>query len=185
LFFSAGAARKEVGVLNRSIFVLFSLVLLLLATALYGWPATVVEIRLENGTILFFEPVPEGWSFSSGIIHSLERTPVEDEYRVVGGQIWQWQERFRSNNAGLPTVAPSNGRFFSSSEWFVLQGGRNRWKSLDYRVGTSTLGKNILTLENYGAVALYERLAGERIRFEARSMPLGKIAPVLNLFDFR
>jgi len=172
-------------VLKWSLFVLFSLFLLSLGTALYGWPATVMEIRLGNGEILFREPVPEGWSFTSRIIHSLERTPVEDEYRVVCGRIWQWQERFRSNNAGLPTVAPSNGRFLSSPVWFVLQGGRNRWQLLDYRVGTSSLGRNVLALEGYGSFALFERLAGERIQFKPGSAALGAIPPVLNLVDFR
>jgi hypothetical protein len=172
-------------VLKRSLFVLFFLFLLSLGTALYGWPATVLEIRLGNGNILFREPVPEGWAFTSRIVHSLERTPVEDEYRLVGGRIWQWQERFRSNNAGLPTVVPSNGRFLSSSEWFILRGGRNRWQCLDYRVGTSSLGRNVLTLEGYGAVALFERLEGERIQIKPGYTALGKITPVLNLLDFR
>ncbi len=171
--------------LKRSGFFLFFLFFLALCSSLYNWPATVMEIRLENGPILFSDAVPEGWSIKSQIVHSLERTPVEDEYRVVGGRIWQWEERFRSNNAGLPTVEPSCGRFLSSKEWFVIRGGRNRWESLDYRIGTSSLGKNVLVLEGYGAAVVHERFAGQRIRLQSRTRPLGKIFPVLNLFDFR
>ncbi len=81
-----------------------------------------ISISIDGGETVFSAPVPEGWAFTSRIVHSLEKTPVEDEYRVVSGQIWQWEERFQSNNAGLPTEVPSNGRFVSSPGWFIIRG---------------------------------------------------------------
>ena len=94
---------------RKTILSLFFLFLLSLGMTLAVWPVNVISICTDGGEAVFSAPVPEGWAFTSRMIHSLEKTPVEDEYRVVSGRIWQWEERFQSNNAGLPTEVPVNG----------------------------------------------------------------------------
>lgn len=170
---------------RKTLFSLFSLFLLSLGIALATWPVTMVSISLDSGKTVFSAPVPEGWTFTSRIVHSLEKTPVEDEYRVVSGQIWQWEERFQSNNAGLPTEIPFNGRFVSSPGWFIIRGGGNRWDSLYYRVGNGNLGKNVLALDGFGKIQLYEKYPGQRLLIGTFSKPLGQITRVLYKPDLR
>ncbi len=164
---------------------LFFLFLLSLVIALAAWPVNVVSIFTDNGVAVFSAIVSEGWAFTSRIIHSLEKTPVEDEYRVVSGRIWQWEERFQSNNAGLPTEVPGNGRFLSTPGWFILRGGRNRWDDLHYRVGNKTLGLNVLELEGFGPLRLFETFPGERLSIKNVATPLGRAAWVLCGSDLR
>ncbi len=170
---------------RKILLLLFFLFLLSLGIALASWPVNVISIRLENGETVFSEAIPEGWPFTSRIVHSLEKTPVEDEYRVVGGRIWQWEERFRSNNAGLPTVVPSNGRFLSNPDWFILRGGRNHWDCLRYRVGNSSLGRNTLELGGFGEIRVFETLEGQRLLFEVSGKPWVRSSRVLRGVDLR
>ena len=58
-----------------------------------------------------------GDGFVLRFIHSVERTPVESEYRVLSGRIWQFEERIVSHNAGLPTEALPNAGFLMTREW--------------------------------------------------------------------
>ncbi len=159
---------------RKTLFSVSFLILFSLGLAVAAWPISVVSLRRENGMEAFSAPVPEGWTLTSRIIHSLERTPVEDEYRVVSGKIWQWEERFRSNNAGLPTEIPVQGRFLSSSGWFIARGGRNRWEILHYRVGNSDLGRNIVFPGGFKALNLFEDFPGERLTFSVTERALGQ-----------
>ncbi len=170
---------------RRTLLFLFSLFLLSLGIALATWPVSAISISTDKGNVIFCGPIPEGWTFTSRIIHSLEKTPVEDEYRVVSGRIWQWEERFQSNNAGLPTEAPENGRFVSAPGWFIIRGGRNRWDALRYRVGSGGLGRNILTLEGFGQIRAFEKYPGERLLIEVRPVPFAPAAGVLRVPDLR
>jgi hypothetical protein len=172
-------------VYRRTLLFLFSLFLLSLGIALATWPVSVISISTDKGKAIFYGPIPEGWTFTSRIIHSLEKTPVEDEYRVVSGRIWQWEERFQSNNAGLPTEVPENGQFLSAPGWFIIRGGRNRWGVLRYRVGSSGLGRNILTLEGFGQIRAFEKYRGERLLIEVRTVPFARAAGVLRVPDLR
>ena len=40
-----------------------------------------------RGRTLFTSPVPNGYQFLTTYTHSLERTPVVDDYRFVGGRM--------------------------------------------------------------------------------------------------
>ncbi len=166
-------------------FFLFSLLTLSLGVTLASWPVNVVSMNVDGEGTFFSSPVPEGWGFRSRIIHSLEKTPVEDDYRVVCGRIWQWEERYRSNNAGLPTEVPRNGRFLSCPGWFVIRGGRNAWDLLFYRVGNSDLGKNILSADGFGLFRLYELVPGKKLSLRVISIPLALSSRVLRQQDLR
>ena len=185
MFFGPLSAEQGDAVYRRTLLSLFSLFLLSLGIALSTWPVNLVSFSTESGKTIFSGPIPEGWAFTSRIIHSLEKTPVEDEYRVVSGRIWQWEERFQSNNAGLPTEVPENGRFVSTPRWFIIRGGRNRWNVLPYRVGNGDLGRNLLALEGFGQIKAFEKYPGERLLIEVRPAPFARAAGVLCMPDLR
>jgi len=91
----------------------FLLPILFLA-ALAGWRVDVFQMMSRNGDIIFESPTALGHEFTTRYIHSVELTPVEDEYRILGGKLWTWEERVRSTNAGLPFDRPEHGRFITA-----------------------------------------------------------------------
>ena len=127
---------------KRILVVFFLLFLLCILTA----PSYFLEVSRDSGEEVFARAVPPGFPFVLRFIHSVEQTPVEGEYRVVGGLIRQWEERIRSHNAGLPAEAPGNGRFLQGKDWMTVQGGRAVFSSIRYRVGNCLLGRNSLFL---------------------------------------
>jgi hypothetical protein len=154
---------------------------------------TVVVLMLLTCAVLFFTPVPflvvtnadttllaypilPGQFVVTRYIHSVELTPVEDVFVIRGGVLWQWEERVKSHNAGLPVAPSRNGRFLTKDGWFVFQGGRARFPIIHYRVGTAELGVNELFLPPSIVLKLYEKVPQERLRlFVAMSPLVGKI----------
>jgi len=134
--------------------------------ALLCSPVSVVALSEERGTWLRL-PVPIGQRLVTSYIHSVQKTPVEDEYVVSDGWIWQWQERVKSHNAGLPVDSPRNGSFKTDPDWFVFRGGRMRWKTLLLRVGTERLGRNRIEFAPPWEDVSYElfRVLPERVLF--------------------
>ncbi|MDR0379311.1 MAG: DUF1850 domain-containing protein [Candidatus Accumulibacter sp.] len=160
-------------------FLLFALAL----PALFLRPVDALTIRFapsaaaseppERETPLFVAIAPLGQEFSTEYIHSVQRTPVRDIYRIVGERIWSWQERVQSHNAGLPFARPPSGRFYAAPPWMIFEGGRQAWESIFLRVGNAELGRNLFS---YGTeaphVALYERFPGRRLQLRVERHPL-------------
>lgn len=156
---------------SHYIFLILSLpVFFLIAVA--GWRVDVFQIEGPKGRLIFQTPVSLGNKITTRYIHSVELTPVEDEYVITGGLIWVWEERVRSTNAGLPFDKPKYGRFINTGKWMVFQGGRMSWKEYYYRVGNKNLGKNQITLEPFGRRNFYELFADQRLVIRIFKMPL-------------
>ncbi len=133
----------------------------------FAVPMNFLTITSSGGTILYDAPVGGGESFILRFIHSVERTPIESEYRVVTGKIVHWEERFLSHNAGLPTEPPRNGRFIMAENWMILRGGGPSAGSFRYRVGNEELGRNLLFLPNGSEVLLYVDCKHDLLLFRA------------------
>lgn len=162
------------GVLKRVKSFFFGSVFLLSIIALLLGPVDVLVVsRLRGGQELSLRvPFPLGQSFVAAYIHSVQKTPVEDEYQIKGNKLWQWEERFVSHNAGLPVDVPRNGVFLEQEDWMIIQGGRASFDSLAYRVGSELIGRNRLSLPGYGEWALYSLYPGERLIFRVQQEPL-------------
>jgi hypothetical protein len=136
-------------------------------------PTAAASEAPEREAPLFVAIAPLGQEFSTEYIHSVQRTPVWDIYRIVGERIWSWQERVQSHNAGLPFARPPSGRFYAAPPWMIFEGGRQAWESIFLRVGNAELGRNRFS---YGTkaphVALYERFPGQRLRLRVERRPL-------------
>ncbi|HCR38629.1 MAG TPA: hypothetical protein DIV80_04035 [Synergistaceae bacterium] len=150
-------------------FMILSVLLFLIFTPV--WVLTVSD----GGRKILSRPSLLGYPFITRYIHSVEKTPVEDEYRVVGGRIWGWEERVVSQNAGLPIVVPRNGRLIVDGEWFRFRGGRSSWDRFYYRVGDERLGRNtlILPLEIPAILELFRLFPSRRLEISVRAEPLG------------
>lgn len=144
--------------------------MLVLGAALPGRPVDVLVVQPRQGTELRL-PMPLGHAATTRYLHSVERTPVDDEYYIVGRRVWQWRTLTRSHNAGLPWQAPAQGRFITEGPWLVLEGGRRSWDDLRLRVGDENLGRNELTIGRAEPLALYKRFSGQPLRLSADRMP--------------
>lgn len=142
-------------------------VLFLLCIVVYfaAIPLPALILRSSSGSILERFYISPGDSFTLRFIHSVEQTPVEDEYRGVGGRIRLWEERTVSHNAGLPSEAPRNGRFIMGKDWMHVRGGGCSYQLVRYRVGNENLGKNILIVSGGKKIDLFEKYPLSVIEF--------------------
>ena|GEM_PF-540187 len=144
---------------------------LLLPAIVAGWPLDVLEIRkigpgaFGEGDAVYTVPVLLGREVRNTIIHSVQLTPVVDEYRVQEGRIWAWREKILSHNAGLPSLKPERGRFTYDPPWMIVEGTGAAWASFIYRVGTESLGKNELCVFPSPCRELWREMPGERLLF--------------------
>ncbi|ANZ45779.1 DUF1850 domain-containing protein [Cloacibacillus porcorum] len=137
-----------------------------------GWRVDSLELLDDSQRVLFSVPVALGQRFTTTYIHSVELTPVEDEYIVLGGKIWTWQERVKSSNAGMPCFKPDNGCYINTKDWLIFQGGRQSWDHYYLRVGNKTFGLNKMELAPFGTTCLFKIFPGKRITVAVKSGPM-------------
>ena len=148
---------------HKNIFLMIISLPLLLFIALAGWRVDYIKILDMEKNLIFSSPTALRHTFTTRYIHSVELTPVEDEYRILAGRLWAWEERVRSTNAGLPFDRPKNGRFIESGNWMLFQGGRVSWKEYYYRIGNKHLGLNQVKLAPFGRRNFFELFPGQRL----------------------
>ena len=155
----------------KNIFLMIASLPFLLFIALAGWRVDYIKILDTEKNVIFSAPTALRHTFTTRYIHSVELTPVEDEYRIIAGRLWTWEERVRSTNAGLPFDRPENGRFIESGNWMVFQGGRISWKEYYYRIGNKHLGLNQVKLAPFGRRNFFELFPGQRLTVAIERAP--------------
>ena len=134
---------------------------LLFAVSLCGWRVDFFQIYDKKGSLIFSSPAAVGHKFYTRYIHSVELTPVEDDYIVVDGKLWSWEERVRSSKAGMPSMLPTQGRFFEDDQWMTYQGGRISWNRYYYRIGDKRFGLNQASFEPFGRRNIFSIYPGQ------------------------
>ena len=142
------------------------------AAAVAGWRVDSLVLKDRADALILRVPLGIGQSFTTTYIHSVELTPVEDEYFAISGKIWQWQERVKSSNAGMPCFKPDHGMFIRTDSWLIFQGGRKPSDRFFLRVGNEKFGKNRLIIHPFRPSPIYKLLPGERLTVEAVKEPL-------------
>ena len=123
-------------------------------------PLLVVES--EQGALLYAEKAYAGMPVTIRFIHSVQKTPVEEDLRVdeeLSGFVLE-ATRYQSFGVGLPFLA-SEGEFRTEGDHFVMEGMERRFPQLSLRTGVGTE----LTLVLDGTEErLFEKLpAGSRV----------------------
>ncbi|MDR3165775.1 MAG: DUF1850 domain-containing protein [Synergistaceae bacterium] len=131
----------------------------------------------HHDKVILAAPLPNAYSFVTAYIHSLQLTPVIDDYRFVNGRIWGWEEWTQSHNAGLPSVSSPHSKLIMRSPWMIYRGGRTSAKTINYRVGNAKFGRNIWRLDPWGIINIFEIYPKFRMTFQASTVPF-KDAPV-------
>jgi hypothetical protein len=124
-----------------------------------------------RGNLLFSCPAPNGYSFFTAYIHSLERTPVLDNYRFVCGRLWGWEELTMSLNAGLPSVPMPGVKLVISPPWMITQGGRRAQSKMYYRVGNDVFGRNTWRIGPWNEINIFEKYPMQRLSLEVSAIP--------------
>lgn len=143
----------------------------LLPAMLPGWPLDALEITRATpesragDSVVLHAPALLGRPIEASIIHSVQLTPVIDEYRIQEGRLWSWQERIMSHNAGLPSLKPERGRFVYDPPWMIVEGTGESWENFVYRVGTGELGRNTLRVSPSPRRDLWREMPGTRLVF--------------------
>ena len=158
----------------RNFFLELSAFFALCAICTATWPIDFFEVRLaeNHDSVLFSFRSPLGQSFSTKVIHSVQRTPVIDDYRVQQSRIWGWREHIMSHNAGLPSIRPERGRFLYASPWIIVEGGGASWTSIRYRIGTEDLGRNEFFVPHAPVRELWREFPGKAVVFSVSRIPL-------------
>ncbi len=148
----------------------------LLAGAVYfcfvPFSVFVLKERGQNGAVLLSENLGLSQPLVTRYIHSVEKTPVEDEYYASSGKLWQWEERVRSHNAGLPFLQRPRTRFFQDPFWMHFRGGGVGYSSICLRIGTEEFGRNQLDLPEVFSWNLYALFPGKSVILEVRETSL-------------
>lgn len=154
------------------------LLLLSLACA-FTWPLDTLVVSIvapgknDDGKILVQKEMLLGLDIENTIVHSVQLTPVVDVYRAQEGKIWAWREKIQSHNAGLPSLKPKRGRFSYDAPWMIVEGGGASWQRIHYRVGTETLGKNVLCVFAGPCEELWRKVPGKLLTI--RVVPASRV----------
>ena len=140
--------------------------------SLAGRPLDGLAARGEDGAALFQLILPLGREYATRYTHSVQKTPVEDYYKVIRGRLWAVRARFQSHNAGLPFAAPPGGRFIMDPPWMVVEGGRLNWPEIHVRVGDAEFGRTEFRPADGPWRPLYADYAGRRLTFSPVKAPL-------------
>ena len=146
------------------------LILICAAVYLPFMPVNYFTVTGSEG-LLFSCPAPNGYSFVTTYIHSLEHTPVRDDYRFVSGRIWGWEELTMSLNAGLPSAPLPGVRLLLSPPWMITRGGRMNMNVIYYRIGTEVFGRNKWLIEPWDEINIFEKYPARRVSLEASVVP--------------
>jgi hypothetical protein len=125
------------------------------------------HLSITGDGVLLEAPLGAGAPFVTSYIHSVERTPVIDEYRIVLGRIWSWEELVKSHNAGLPFGAQEHGSFIVGENWMIVRGSRASEETIAYRVGNAELGRNRWRLPPFFIVDAWEKFPSRRVYITA------------------
>jgi hypothetical protein len=173
-----GAIRRAVTASPISPVLRAALVIICAALYIPSMPVNYFTVTDDDGGILYASPAVNGAAFVTSYIHSVQLTPVIDDYRFVNGAIWGWEERVQSHNAGLPSTAPEHGRLIMSDPWMIIRGGRTAHSSIIHRVGSEKFGRNTWRMPPFKEISAFETHQSARVIFSCRIMRL-KDSPIV------
>ncbi len=139
-------------------------------------PVLVLEESRRNEAPLLTVLLPPFQPVITRYIHSVEKTPVEDEYYASHGTLWQWEERVRSHNAGLPCMLRPQERFFQDTLWMYFRGGGVWYASISLRVGDEEFGRNQIELPGVASWDLFRLFPGKPLTVRIQETPLAVAA---------
>ena len=157
---------------------LVCLALLAAVPSVLLWPMDALTLRDgDNGQIVLRAAMPPGRGFATAYIHSVQLSPVEDEYFAQDGLIRQWLSRGQGHNTALPDPAQARGRVYIDQPWIVFQGTTTPLADYVLRVGNEHFGRNHLRIGQGPWQPLYRTMPGKRLHIAASRCALYRLWP--------
>lgn len=131
---------------------------------------------MRSGVCLYQAPVKEGDEFTLEFVHSIERTPVKEIFRIEGdGKIYLVETEYESFGAGLPTMPDEGAKS-------VVEGGKIRITGMrreiePFLVAVSPVPGHVLTVGGEEVVLASLAKPGTGLRIRVVREPL--VAPFL------
>ena len=94
-------------------------------------------VAVEENKIVETVPARAGMPLTIKFIHSVQKTPVEEDLEFDGEGWVVHRTRYKSQGVGLPFME-SDGEFRREGEWFVMDGMDRRIDRLSLRTGVGT-----------------------------------------------
>lgn len=96
----------------------------------------VIMANADTNQIYFEEPLEADGVFSVSYIHSVNKTNVEEYYRMEDGQLYLFKARYRSFGAGVATeIAPGQTLRYEDG-YMIIENIHYMLPDLVYKVGT-------------------------------------------------
>jgi hypothetical protein len=131
----------------------------------------------SRGKIILASPAPNAYPFFTEYAHSFQLTPVIDDYRLVNGKIWGWEERTQPRGAAPPSLPSPNPRLTISPPWMIIRGRRNETSLINYRVGNARFGRDLWRFDPWDTINIFEIYPLFSLSLESGIVPF-KEAPV-------
>ena len=96
----------------------------------------VVMTNAETDEIYFQQPLEADGVFSVSYIHSVNKSNVEEYYRLEYGEIYLFKARYRAFGAGVATELEEGQTLSYEDGYMVIENIHYRIPNLVYRVGT-------------------------------------------------
>ena len=144
------------------VFVILPLLGILILTSACGLLEKQLTVKAEDGTIIKAIPAKAGVGLTIKFIHSVQKTPVEEDLEFDGESWLVRRTRYKSQGVGLPFME-EDGIFHREGEWFVMDEMDRRIERLSLRTGVGTRFTIVLDGEE---IKLFEQFEpGTRIDF--------------------
>ena len=139
------------------------------------WPMDVLTVRDDHGKVVLCTALVPGCNFTTLYIHSVQLSPVIDEFFVQNELIWLWHSRVQGHNAGLPTLPPERGRVYLSDPWVIFEGTIASFAEYAQRVGNDRFGQNLLRIGNGSWQPLYKTQTNKRLHLTASRLAMYRL----------
>ena len=95
-----------------------------------------IFIGTEDKTIAVVN-AQENFPLTIEFIHSVQKTPVVEEFEFRGGEFVLLRTKYKSQGVGLPFDA-ADGNFHRDGDWFIFDDMNRRFRTLELRTGKGT-----------------------------------------------
>lgn len=95
-----------------------------------------IMTNADTGELYFQEPLETDGIFSVSYTHSVNKTNVEEYYRLENNSLYLFKARYRSFGAGVATEITANQTLRYEDGYMVIENIHYQIPSLVYKVGT-------------------------------------------------
>lgn len=110
-------------------------IIAIMAIIFLAYPVKTLTVGNKGNNIVYQQLIRNGDRFTIRCIHSVEKTPVDETYEIIDGEITLVETVYSDFGAGLPYCSFKNQSFIREPGKFRITGYNLKIPRLDIRVG--------------------------------------------------